>query len=164
MPLSTAPDRSEIGPYLGSPRTTSGWPKNPPHPRTFELGDFSESARSAGMEHRRAGPPQHRTARRSVPTSEVFGLHFRVLRTNSASPEHFRGGAISPKAPRLRAWIATDTDQRKDGPPQTWIATWPDMFTAPDRSEIGPYLKGSTATRRGRCVGCPTTRRLAFCN
>ena len=131
-------DRSEISPYLGSPRTTSGWPKIPPHPSASEVGrflrkrqrkgtwntveigpprtrtarrsvptsevlgldlvgrkthltqtpprwgDFSESARSAGMERRRASPAQTRTARRSVPTSEVLGLHLVGRKINLA--------------------------------------------------------------------------------
>ncbi len=33
-------DRSEIGPYLRGLRATSGWPKNPPHPNTSEVGRF----------------------------------------------------------------------------------------------------------------------------
>ncbi len=91
-PMSAVPDRSEIGPYLGS---------------------------SSG--------------------------HSRESSKKTTSPMHLRGGAISPKAPRLRAWNATDTDQRKDGPPQAWNASEQDMSTAPDRSEIGPYLGGLRA-------------------
>ena len=133
-------DRSEIGPYLGSPRTKSGGPKKTPHPRTSEVRRFLRKRHV-----RRHGPPQSRTARRSVPTSEAFGrypesyhklnltrappqvgLHPRVSTTNSASPEHLRGKAISPKAPR----------------PQTRTAA------EPDRSEIGPYLGGLRSISR----------------
>ena len=107
--------------------------QTPPRLSTPEVRRFLRKRRV-----RRHGPPQCRTARRSVPTSEAFGrypesyhklnltrappqvgLHPRVSTTNSASPEHLRGKAISPKAPR----------------PQTWTAA------EPNRSEIGPYPK-----------------------
>ena len=60
---ATAPDRSEIGPYLGSLWAT----------------------------------PQSSSA-------------------NSASPTHFRGGAISPKAPGPQAWNTAEQARRSTGP------------------------------------------------
>jgi hypothetical protein len=42
------PDRSEIGPYLGGHRTTSGWPKNPPRLSTSEVGRFLRKRQRKG--------------------------------------------------------------------------------------------------------------------
>ena len=57
-------------------------------------------------------------ARKSFPNSEVIGLQSKVPTTNSASPEHLRGGAISPKAPCLRTRTAAKTGHRRNGSPQ----------------------------------------------
>ena len=60
------------------------------------------------------------------------------------SPTHFRGRAISPKAPRRHTRTATETDYRRGGPlgdrslPQKLIG----MSAGADRSEIDPYLGG----------------------
>jgi len=53
---------------LEGPRTTSGWPQNPPHPNTSEVGRFLRKRHV-----RRHRPPQIRIAWRLVPTLEVFG-------------------------------------------------------------------------------------------
>ena len=60
-----------------------------------------------------------RTARRSVPTWEVFGAGTQVSPQTGQGPASSGGRAISPKAP---------------------------MSAVTDRSEIGPYLGGLRAT------------------
>jgi hypothetical protein len=139
------PDRSEIGPYLGShqdtfgsgrkntspklgsPRTASGWPKNPPHLSTSEVGRFLRKRRSG--EHDKEAPlsltgnldGQYRRPDRSeigpyLGSHQVtFGSgrkkHLTQARKSSdglrvaeksTSPEHLQGRAISPKAPLRR--------------------------------------------------------------
>jgi hypothetical protein len=68
-------DRSEIGPYLGSPRTTSGWPKNTSPKRLRGRATSPKAPRQQTRPPAEIGPPQTRTARRSVPTLEVLGQH-----------------------------------------------------------------------------------------
>ena len=124
---AAGPDRSEIGPYLGSLRATSrGFTINSALPGTSEVRRFLRKRHV-----HRLGPPQSRTA--AGPDCSEIGPYLGSLRTtsrgftiNSALPGHLRGKAISPKAPR----------------PQTWTAA------GPDRSEIGPYL-GSPRTTSG---------------
>ena len=58
-------DRSEIGPYLGGPRTTSGWPKKTPHPSTSEVRRFLRKRHI-----RRHGPPQRSDCRRHGPLGD----------------------------------------------------------------------------------------------
>jgi len=80
-------DRSEIGPYLGSLRATSGWPKNPPHPKTSEVGRFLRKRHV-----RRHRTPQRSLRRRhgplgdrSLPRKSSGGILARASR-----PESFR--------------------------------------------------------------------------
>jgi hypothetical protein len=106
------------------------------HPRVSSTNSTLPEHLRGGAISPKAPRPQTWTARRSVPTSEVFGrypesyhklnltrappqvgLHPRVSSTNSALPEHLRGGAISPKAPRPQTWTTAEI-----GLPQTWTA------------------------------------------
>ena len=48
------PDRSEIGPYLGSPRATSGWPKKPCLPTHFQRPP-RETKKPTSPKHLRGG-------------------------------------------------------------------------------------------------------------
>ncbi len=72
--------------------------------------------------------------------------------TNSASPTHFRGRAISPKAPLRRRGTRYVT---LDGRRSRWhalslaSATGTASASGTDRSEIGPYLGGLRATAQG---------------
>ena len=61
----------QIGPYLGGPRTTSGWPKKSTSPKRLRGGAISPKAprpqtwNIAEQAHRRHGPPQRRSTTRS---------------------------------------------------------------------------------------------------
>ena len=162
-------DRSEIGPYLGSPRAASGGAKKTPHPRTSEVRRFlrkrhvrrhgppqrsdcrrhgplgdrslprkssdyirgakktphprtSEVRRFLRKRHiRRHGPPQRSVHRRHGPLGDRSlprrsSDYIRGAEKNT-SPKHLRGKAISPKAPHPQTWTATEI-----GPPQTRTA------------------------------------------
>ena len=102
----------------------------------FPKAPCQQTRTAAKTDHRRNGSPQRRTARRSFPNSEVFGLQSKVPTTNSASPEHLRGGAISPKAPCLRTRTAAKTDHRRNGSPQRRTArrSFPTSETHPTKS------------------------------
>ena len=74
------------------------------------------------------GLPQTRTTRRSLPISEVLGPHLGVVRRSSdglwvaenpTSPKHFRGRAISPKAPRPQTRTALEMGPYPGGPRAT---------------------------------------------
>ena len=98
-------DRSEIGSYLGSPRTTSGWPKNPPHPSASEVGRFLQKRHV-----RRHGP----LGDRLIPRKSSD--YIRVAK-QSTSSKHLRGRTISPKAPGPQTRTAAEI-----GPSQTRTA------------------------------------------
>jgi hypothetical protein len=62
----------------------------------------------------------------------------------STSPEHLRGGAISPKAPCRRAWNAPGTDRSEIGPylGSHWAASGsPKNPPHPSTSEVGRFLR-----------------------
>jgi hypothetical protein len=115
VPISTGPDRSEIGPYLGSPRARSSWPKNPPHPNTSEVGRFLRKRQRKGtwntveQARHRHGP----LGDRSLPRKSSDYIW---VAEKSTSPERLRGGAISPKAPGPQAWNTVEQARQSAGP------------------------------------------------
>jgi len=122
------PDRSEIGPYLGSLRATSrGVTINSALPGHLRGKAISPKAprpqtwTTAEPDRRRAGPLGDRSLPRKS-SGYIQGFYHKL-----SLAWHLRGKAISPKAPR----------------PQTWTTA------EPDRSEIGPYLGSLRTTSRG---------------
>ena len=110
-----------------------------PHLSTSEVGRFLRKRRVCGhgspqtrtnakTDQRRHGSPlsrtclQRRTARRSVPTSEVFGLHLRVLRQTQPHLSTSEVGRFLRKrrvcgheTPQI--WTNVKTDHRRHGTP-----------------------------------------------
>jgi hypothetical protein len=97
-------------------------PKPQPRLRTSEVGRFLRKRQCKGSQiaaktdRRRNGPPQKRTARRSFPTSEVIGLHSRVLPQTQPRPGTSEVGRFLRKRQCKGSRTAAETDHRKDGP------------------------------------------------
>ena len=85
-------------------------------------GDFSQSANV-----RRHGPPQGQTARRSVSTAEVIGLHPRVLLQTQPYPQTSEAWRFLPKRQRPQTRTAAGSDRSEIGPFQgaRWLHRHP---------------------------------------
>ena len=152
-PTSADTDRRRAGP-LGDrslPRRSLGYIpesyyKPSPIRKPPRYGDFSQSANVC-----RHGPPQTWTTAGPA-RSEIgpyLGSHWATSwspTTNSASPGNLRGGAISPKAPRLQTRTVADMDHRRARP--LGDRSFPGSSTAPSASLLlaGVTLWGSTTS------------------
>ena len=107
-------DRSEIGPYLGSPRTTSGGPKKTPRPSTSEVRRFLRKRHI-----RRHGPPQRLDCRRHGPLGD------RSLPRKSS--DYIRGGKKTSTPPTPCSLS-----------PKTTLAACPQITERPNSRETVP--------------------------
>jgi hypothetical protein len=121
-------------------------PKPQPCLRTSEVGRFLRKRQCKGSQiaaktdRRRNGPPQRRTARRSFPTSEVIGLHSRVLPQTQPRPGTSEVGRFLRKRQCKGSRTAAATDHRRNRSPQRRTArrSFPTSEAHPTKSGSPP--------------------------